>query len=223
MPARRPYVETLFCDESGTHGAPHLYLGALRCSQRRGEILRSKLQELRGKYDLRAEMKWTKVSMKMLPAYEEWVDVFLNDQPSRLRVMRARRHGGTAMKKEGAFFDLYRYFLLCVVPPRAGIRVTVDRKDSRWTSRWDTVQYLVNAARQANWGIRGRNVILEPLDSHQDDLLQLTDVLLGAIACSTNTATSAAKRSLMKTVSGHVEQASEFGRRSKIQLIEYVQ
>ncbi len=91
MPTGFPYVPAIFCDETGMHGSQYMYLGALRCSYRRSQIMCERLAQIRKNRKLAAEMKWTKVSRTFLGAYLEWVDVFLQDKACRFLVMRTPR------------------------------------------------------------------------------------------------------------------------------------
>lgn len=224
MPTGFPYVPAIFCDETGMHGSPYIYLGCLRCSYRRSEIIREKLASIRTKEKLTAEMKWTKVSRKFLNAYQEWVEVFLGDKACRFLVMRAPRSSISRRREEG-FFNVYRHFLMRVVPPRTGCYVWVDGVSLRRRSRWAGLWYRINKSRRGSWGLEGRNIyklnVVE--ESRSNDLIQLTDVLLGAITASADGSIAEPKRCLANRVASHVTETLDThrGYSAKIWLFDY--
>ncbi|MGI8689845.1 MAG: DUF3800 domain-containing protein [Thermomicrobiales bacterium] len=199
------YAKALFCDESGMHGdARYLYIGALRCSFRRAEILHEQLLQVRQEHSLIAEMKWGKVSPAYLLAYQAWVKVFVDDPYCRFWAMRTPK-SEFARKKEERYIGAYQTFLFNAVPWAHGCRVVVDGSDLRRRSHWDRVCFIVNRARG------GRCIrTIRAVDSHSHNLIQLTDVLLGALAARDMNTTQefSAKRQLIETI----EPAFEEGR-----------
>lgn len=104
----------IYTDESCIHSGNQFYFGAIYCSPTRADILKEKLQKVREKYKLTAEMKWTKVSSKMLIAYQKYVDVFLDDNYARFIVMRVhkdRQWRKWGKNEEERFFKSYYVFL----------------------------------------------------------------------------------------------------------------
>ncbi len=224
MPTGFPYVPAIFCDETGMHGSRYVYLGALRCSYRRSQIIGERLAHIRKNRKLVAEMKWTKVSKKFLGAYREWVDVFLQDKACRFLVMRAPRSAMSRCREEG-FFNIYRRFLARVVRPTRGCYVWVDGSTLRRRSRWSSLAYRVNRSRRENWALRGRNIrelkVVE--DSRDNDLIQLTDVLLGAVASLAAASLAEPKRCLADHLAPHVTETADAhqGYSAKIWLFDY--
>lgn len=195
------YPQDFFCDESGQHGGTEWYLGALKCSNARTKILSRQLSLVRGKWDLGAEMKWTKVSDRFLNAYRDWCDVFLNDPYCRIRIMRVPRQLLDGRNEE-EYAEAYRQFFFSVIPPQRGCRIYIDGASVRRPSRWNSLNFIINKVRRGNWGLKGRNVAtLCPIDSATSDMVQLTDVILGA---AISQASAPAKRALAEHVRAHV-------------------
>lgn len=173
----------LYCDESFVDGGGSFYFGGLYCSPRRAEILRSGLKEVRAHYDCRREMKWTKVSRKMLPAYTAFVDIFLDDPFARfivMEVVRGESWKSWASNEEKRFFKAYYVFLRMNM--RAFIRygIYLDYKPSKWY-RWSGLYYAINNAGFRDYDLSKKQICeLKAVNSKAEDLVQLVDVLLGA-------------------------------------------
>jgi hypothetical protein len=103
-----------YCDESATDGSGSFYFGALYCSPQRAKILRASLKEVRQRLACMGEMKWTKVSAKMLHVYTAFIDVFLDDPFAQFIVMEVKRRKtwhNWASNEEQRFFKAYYVFL----------------------------------------------------------------------------------------------------------------
>ena len=188
-----------------------LVLGALRCSPKRAAILNTKLRQIRCLCDLTAEMKWEKISQTYLPMYKAWARSFFDDGFGRFFVMRIPRSSAYWQKwhsenRDEEIFRAYYAFLLKVVPPNTTAWVFSDWLTVKSPSRWKTIQYLVNRRRHLDWGNPGRNIReLEPVDSKSCDLIQLTDVLLGAVDSVDRPMNSTARKDFAQWVSLQVE------------------
>jgi hypothetical protein len=189
----------LYCDDSGTHGAAAFYLAALRCTKRRAEILTQACQRVRTEHGLGREMKWAKVSNGYLAAYAAWVSVFLDDRYARMLIMRRK---GKRPRSPGELADIYRRFLKIATPPTWGNQVYFDQTDAMRRSAWNSISFRVNKGRQDDWWVKGRSIRLEPVRSHDVDLIQLVDVVLGAIQAPNPS--SPAKRALRAMVTDAV-------------------
>ncbi len=188
-----------------------LVLGALRCSPRRAAILNTKLGQIRCLCDLTAEMKWEKISQTYLPMYKAWARSFFDDGFGRFFVMRIPKSSAFWQKwhsenRDEEIFRAYYAFLLKVVPPNTPAWVFSDWLTVKSPSRWKTIQYLVNQRRHHDWGNPARNIReLEPVDSKSCDLIQLTDVLLGAVDSFDRQIRSPARKDFAQWVSLQVQ------------------
>ena len=201
----------LYCDESGTHAKYGFYLGAICCSPRRAEILESRLNKIRRQYRLSAEMKWEKVSVQMLAAYKAFVDVFLDDPYCSFWLMEIRR--GKQWKAFGRnederFYKSYYVFFRRNMNLYSRYTIYADDKEGK-PHRWNKLRYAVNEATRRDHDL-DRTMIREliTVDSHSSDLVQVTDVLLGAAGSS---ATAPAKAELSRYVSARLDEPRFLG------------
>ena len=191
----------IYCDESAIDGSGSFYFGGLYCTSIRADILRKKLKEVRLKYHCTGEMKWTKVSAKMLHVYTDFVDVFINDPHSRFYVLEVRRDMNWriwASTEEERFFKAYYVFLRSLMNVFSRYGIYLDYKNGKWY-RWSSLHFAINnKVKEFYYPPNQKQVhTLKPVNSKADDLLQLVDVLLGA---KTSTATAVAKVQLAKYV-----------------------
>jgi hypothetical protein len=197
--------QELYCDESATHGSGGFYFGALICSPVRAMILREGLKKVRVNNNCKREMKWTKVSQKMLSAYKAFVDVFFDDPFAYFRILNVIRDvtwRDWAPNEEQRFFKSYYVFLRRTMRPLCRYGVYLDYKPGK-PYQWDKLHFAINAAARRDYELRQKHIhTLKAINSKQEDLLQLADLLLGA---TNSSATASAK----------VELATHVRRRSK--------
>ena len=184
-------AKALYCDESRTNGGGPFFLGALDCSVRRAELLDLAVRRLRAKHSWEGEFKWTKVSARMLPVYEDFVSPLLVDRYTRLMVMRVERTPewyGWAKTHEERFFRTYYAFLRKVMKGWCRYDVHLDHVQAK-RLRWDSLRHALRQAAVRDDYTAGRRLVPRLLaeNSKESNLLQLADVALGAwTACATS-------------------------------------
>jgi len=196
-------IYNLYCDESGIDGRKQFHFGGLRCSPARACILKARLEEVRDRHGLASEMKWTRVSRAMLPAYKAFGGVFLNCPYSRFRlhtVNRGLHWRGFGGSEQERFFKAYYVFLRLTMSLACRYSVFVDDKPGK-PHRWSNVNFAINRAVYRDHGLHKHVRDLSPQDSRNCDLLQVTDIVLGAL---TSAATAAPKLELAEFVRQHL-------------------
>ena len=198
-----PEWQSIYCDESNIHSGSTFYLGALCGSPRRMEILQEALSVFRTQHDCTAEMKWVKVSRSKLSDYQAFVDIFFDDDFAHFHVLQVQQ--GKSWKKWGAnadqrFFKSYYFFLRGLMRPSyCRYEIYLDYKDGK-PYRWQSLKIALNRAIARDYEQMRKPdtvAILRPKNSKECDLIQLVDVLLGAM---TTSATARAKSSLARYV-----------------------
>ncbi len=177
----------IYCDESrhdGAHSHRYMAIGGLWVPVDDEPELLNAFREIRGKRLFNRELKWSK--MKSPGVYREMLDLFF-DAPStafraivvdQSRVDVARYHQGD---NELGFYKFYYEMLEKWILPRNEYSVLLDHKQNRDPNRYSTMRrYLHN--RGAKVGARIAD--LDTIDSAQEPMVQICDVLTGAIAAS---------------------------------------
>jgi hypothetical protein len=185
-----------YCDESNTDGSGPFYLGALYCSPRRAELLRSKLEAVRRKYSYDRELKWSKLtSASKLPLYRDFTNVFLEDPYARFIVMKVKRNETWrewAPTENDRISKTYYVFLRMNMNRYTRYNVYLDYFSGK-RGRWDKLRHTINNAVLRDHEVLKQVRTLQPVNSESCDLMQLTDLVLGGV---TSNAASEAKTKL---------------------------
>ena len=186
----------LYADERRTD--PFFWLGGVICTDNGRSRLLSKLADVRSKYALGREMKWTRISQAYFDAYRSWVDVFLGDPFARYSLFQIDRSGtewrsfqprpGRRPTRDDQLASAYYQFLLVTFGPLHDTKrwwVYPDEGLFSKDSVFERVEFLFNRTYKRAFGAKSSRTIrlVRPSDSSAADLIQLADVLLGVFTC----------------------------------------
>ena len=187
-----PTVVHLYCDESRhlPHDRePFMLLGLVTCPAERVRACHLELRDLARQHGLTDdyEMKWTHVRPGKLKFYEAVLDwFFAQDELSFRALLLPDKHEVFQRLPEDsqdiAYYRLYAQLLLSAMQPENRYRAFIDQKDTRGGEKIAEVQNMLRLARDDADGetIQG----LHQIQSHEVRLLQLADVLLGALGAA---------------------------------------
>lgn len=189
----------LYSDERTMHSPGHkyLFLGgviATRVGERR--LLRA-LAAVRDQHNLKREVRWGKISPRYLEAYRAWVEAFFNDPYARCVVLQVdqsdpawtalRPRADRAPTKDQRLAWVFHQFLLVAFGPLRDTKRWWVYPDAGLFSHdrvLDPVEFLFNRTYKRAFGPKTSRIIrlARSKDSTLYDLIQLADVLLGAIS-----------------------------------------
>jgi len=200
----------IYCDESRQEyfvtppsdaRARYVLIGGLWVVSSERDRLRGELRRLRDAHNVHGEFKWTRVSPSRLAFYTDVVGLFFNDEAMRFRCLvlpanqldAVRFHGGY---NELMFYKFYYQLLRNWILDFNTYRVFTDLRTNRMRQRLERLrQFLDDSNRFANVAS------VQALPSEQLGLLQLTDVLMGAVGYKLHgTRSSTAKLALVRTI-----------------------
>ena len=194
----------LFSDESVAKGEyfSNFYGGVLVGSSQL-ERITGRLREVADQAGITGEMKWQKVTESRVEPYRRVIDAFFDEIAAdllKMRVMFSQNAfepvGLTAEHRDNAYFILYYQFLkhafsLGSVKPTEPIRLrlNVDHLPDTKAKAWRFKEYLVSLFAKRRMG--GGTISLEmediaEVDSRRHLILQVMDVILGAMAFRLN-------------------------------------
>ncbi|HET7228542.1 MAG TPA: DUF3800 domain-containing protein [Longimicrobium sp.] len=187
--AGRPVVE-VYGDESLKRGHYDL-LGGLWIPARHAVTLREAIAEVRTRHGCTVEIKWTKCSGSSVhPVYAEVVDLVMAAiDAGRAKfkcIVIDRRLVDNAAWNDGdrelGYFKAWWTLLLSRVQPGWRYRVRLDALNLQRSGRLLTLRDTLNAAAMRDRGL-GYPCCesVEPRDSKKDDLIQVVDLLTGAV------------------------------------------
>ncbi|HHY54978.1 MAG TPA: DUF3800 domain-containing protein [Chloroflexi bacterium] len=193
----------IYADEASISEARYMLIGGLWSNWGIEPAIRNDLQAVRVQYRLQAEMKWTKVSSAMLPAYRAFVDTFFAYEQLSFRcividthILDYRRfHRGD---KELGFYKFYFQLISRNLTSGDLYWLYTDERRNRRASRLSTLKITVNRWWQKRAGVEPLRAV-EPRRSHDEELIQLADILLGAISYAWNKRTGSEAKLLLTT------------------------
>jgi hypothetical protein len=197
----------IYCDESGhlEHDQQrHMVLGAVWCEADKVREVAERLREIKTAHGLwhRFEIKWTKVSNGQLAFYRDVLDYFFDDDDLHFRAVIADksqlRHRDFKQSHDDWYYKMYFELLKMLLAPENRYRVFLDVKDTRGGAK---VRKLHDVLANSMYDF-DRSIIqdLQLVRSHEVELLQLADLLIGTVAYANRpeAGTNAAKQTLVE-------------------------
>ncbi|ARV07993.1 RlfA protein [Polaribacter sp. SA4-10] len=170
----------IYCDES-THiendGQPYMILSYISTPYHLLKMHNKNIREMKLAHFYRGEMKWSSISKSQYPFYNEIIDYFFsNDLNFRAIVIDKSQLSHTDHNQDhNIFYDKMYYQLLNKkIFPENYYNIYLDIKD---THSYKKAHSLKKYLERDYCNIRNLQII----KSYESELMQLTDVLMGAI------------------------------------------
>ncbi len=186
-----------FCDESGTTTGRYLLVGGLAIERAAAAIVLSRIAEFRSVFQMTKELKWTRISDQKIEAYEAFTDLFFDLKNEGLcnfhclvfdnsAWKHAKYNGGDGdVGLSKLFYQLMHQKVGKYYGARGSLFIRMDQRNS--STGVESLRRMLNAAAARDH----RNFsqpykVIQPYDSKQCDILQLNDVILGAVCAARN-------------------------------------
>ncbi len=199
----------VYCDESchlERDRIPVMVLGAVWCPQVAVPGISEALRALKARHGLAPtfEAKWVKVSPAKLDYYREAVDAFFDEYRLRFRAVvipdKGRlNHAAFGQLHDDWYYKMYFVMLKHILDPRATYHVYLDIKDTRSQAKVERLHdVLCNNLYDFDRAIIGR---VQQVRSHEVEILQVADLLIGAAGYANRGLTSSrAKTALVEHI-----------------------
>lgn len=197
----------LYCDESChllNDGQEVMTLGALWCPMDRRREISVRLREIKAKHGIpvSTEIKWVKVSPAKVEFYRDWLDYFFDDDDLHFRAVvigrkSELRHEDFSQTHDEWYYKMLFTLVSPLLSPGKCHRIYIDHKDTRSAAKaYKLHEVLCNSRLDFDRRIIER---VQPVSSRESELLQLCDLLIGAVGyVNRGLATSPAKRRLVE-------------------------
>lgn len=180
----------IYCDESRhTSDAADRFLviGAISCPREAKREVVHRIHCLQARHAARGEFGWSKVAPGKADFFAELIALFLDEPSLRFRCLVTDR---TALKhdlfndgdKELGFYKLYYQMLVHWLQPGNVYHVYLDWQRNASQERFADLREILGRKLSG----RAKLACLEPVSSHEQPLVQLTDVLIGAVGYAWN-------------------------------------
>ena len=197
-----PQTFNVYCDESchlENDRQKAMVLGAVWCPLEKASEIAARIREIKIRHGLAAafELKWVKVSPGQLDFYLDVMDFFFDDDDLHFRALvvpdkSLLRHKDHDQTHDDWYYKMYFDLLKVILHPDARYRIYLDYKDTRGGAKVARLhEVLCN-----NMYDFSREIIerVQPVRSHEVEILQLADLLVGAVSyANRELATSPAK------------------------------
>lgn len=195
-------IINFYCDESchlpmKTDGAAMngarqvMAIGGMWCPRTRARDLTERLRAVKVRHGLQRtfELKWQKVSPAKAALYLELLDVFLAEEdlhfraavvPNKQAFFKFHEEASLGGDHDGAYYRLYFDMLKVVFDPCFSYHIYLDAKDTRGRFKLADLRRTLEDSKfyEVPPHVVGR---LQEIRSHESDLLQLADIILGAL------------------------------------------
>ena len=179
----------VYCDESchlENDGKKAMSLGAVWCPKDKTGEINKRLREIKHRHGIRpdSEVKWTKASPGNMTLYMDFLDYFFDDDdlhfrglviPDKSKLNHARYH----QTHDEWYYKMYFDMLKGIFNPLDRYEVYIDIKD---TNSYCKAQKLREVSCNSLYDF-SRKVIqrLQPIRSEEVQIMQLVDILIGAM------------------------------------------
>ncbi|MHB8804612.1 MAG: DUF3800 domain-containing protein [Coriobacteriia bacterium] len=206
----------VYCDESrhtSNPGDRYLAIGALSCPRDAKRELVRELHVMRARWKTQGEVGWKRVSRNRTGFYLELIDWFAGHDELQFRCLLADRQSlNHDLYSDGdvelGFYKLYYQLLVHWLTPDCAYHLYLDWQQNSQKDRFAELRRILRL-RLAG----GAQVLsLEPVESHSNELMQLADLLTGAMSYTWNEAdmsdkSSSLKVELLKRLAEHLGRA----------------
>jgi hypothetical protein len=199
-------IYNVYCDESchlEHDGAPVMAWGAVTCPQGEVRAIAEAIRTLKSTHGLKPafEAKWTKVSPAKAGFYLALIDLFLADDRMRFRGLlvpdKAQLdHARFDQSHDEWYYKMYFTMLRPIFAAPHRYRIYLDVKDTRGGPKTRKLHdVLANSLHDFERQTVER---VQQVRSHESELLQITDLLIGALTyANRGLATSPAKTAII--------------------------
>lgn len=199
----------VYCDESShlKHSDNKIMtLGMVSCPKNHSKQINADLRRLKSSHNLSEtyELKWTKVSKAKIDYFKSVIDYFCDNPHLSARIIMANKEDLNYSKFKLTHDDWYyrMYYLLLgkTLLENCEYNIFLDIKDS---NSFGKIQRLQGVLNNSYYDFSGKMIKhIQHVHSHEVELIQLTDLLIGAVAYKSNRlSTSPAKLEIVDYLS----------------------
>ncbi len=180
----------LYCDESChlEHDCSSvMVLGGVYCDKKLSKQINHEIMEIKKKHGLapKAELKWVKVRESTFAVYSDLIKYFFNNKNLKFRGIIADkthlRHEDYNQTHDDWYYKMY-YTMLKFFFEKYGTEfyAYLDIKDTHSNEKCDYLLGIMQNSHSSNPD--NRIMRIQPIRSEEVQIMQITDVLIGALA-----------------------------------------
>jgi transposase-like protein len=180
----------VYCDESchlENDHQPIMVLGAVWCPLEKTREISGHIREIKKRHNLKPEfeIKWIKVSPGKMQFYLELIDYFFDNEDLHFRGLivpdkSQLQHEIYTQTHDDWYYKMYFTLLKAIFDPQAHYKIYLDIKDTQGSKKVAKLHDVLSN----NLFDFSRQIIekLQTVRSHEVEILQLADLLIGTIS-----------------------------------------
>lgn len=187
-------------NENELNQPKYTLFGGLKLPQNKRELLKEEIKRIRKKHDVYSEFKWQNVSNNKLAFYIDLVDLFFSFSQLHFKVTLINSTEVDHEKYNQSDHELgyYKFYYMLIKnwikDNTTQYYIFLDEKTNKNPDRLHDLKRIINRSLY-----RDAVVIIQEINSEESDILQLQNIIMGAVAYKFNQplGTSNAKNSLI--------------------------
>jgi hypothetical protein len=164
-----------------------MVLGAIWCPKDRVKEINKEIRSIKKRHDLNPylEIKWTKVSRAKVDFYKNIIDYFFDNNSLHFRALvvpdkSKLSHQAFNQSHDEWYYKMYFNLINVIIDPKLNYNIYLDYKDTTGSMK---VSKLHEILASANYDFLNATVQkIQTVRSHEIEILQLTDLITGAIS-----------------------------------------
>lgn len=227
----------VYCDETchlENDGINVMVIGAVWCPQQKIKEVNQRIREIKARNEVAAsqELKWTKIGSGKLTLYSDIVNYFFDDDDLHFRAVivpnkSLLNHQKFNQTHDTWYYKMYFDMLKVIFSPNDKYEVYIDIKD---THSYHKSQQLKEVCCNSMYDFSGHIIKrIQPIRSNEIEIMQVVDILIGAIGYQNRIFNDDFKKShaklqiidLIKKRSGYSLQKTTLLREEKINILRW--
>lgn len=179
----------IYCDESchlENDGINAMGIGAVYCPTSKIHEVNDRIRDIKARNGIHRdlELKWTKISPSKIQVYEDLINYFFDDASLHFRAIIIKNkddldHERFKQDHNTWYYKMYFDMLQVILEPSSYYNIYIDIKDTHSYSR---AQKLRDVCCNAMYDFSHKTIKkLQPIRSDEVQIMQLTDILIGAV------------------------------------------
>lgn len=182
-----PNIYKIFCDESchlEHDGADVMVLGALHCSADKATELTRHIKWLRHHHNYKPELKWSKLNKHQWPLYQDLIDLVLNNDSIHFKAtivsnkQTLDHQQYNAGSRSDFYYKMFYYTLRDFIKDENQYRIYLDYMDTLGAEKTSRLRSIISKEKNIDMPHVSTTIVR----SHEAQLIQLCDLLIGAVA-----------------------------------------
>ena len=181
----------VYCDETchlEHDGINDMVIGAVWCPQERLKEINQRIKRIKEKNGIQpeVELKWTKISPAKVEVYKELIEYFFDNDDLHFRAIvvpdkSKLNHKFFKQTHDEWYYKIYFDMLKVIFQPKDKYEVYIDIKDTHSSQKANKLQAVCsNSMYDFSNSVIKR---LQPIRSDEIQIMQLVDILVGAVGC----------------------------------------